>query len=111
MAETDINTRWQEMMDAGIEFSEYQPSKLHTKMMIVDDVWVSTGSINFDDRSFRINDEGNINVYDPEFAKRQVEVFEADKAKSVKIDPAKFKKRPLIERFYENFCNLFRSQL
>jgi cardiolipin synthase A/B len=111
MVRRAARSRWQEMMDAGIEFSEYQPSKLHTKMMIVDDVWVSTGSINFDDRSFRINDEGNINVYDAEFAKRQVEVFEADKAKSVKIDPAKFKKRPLIERFYENFCNLFRSQL
>jgi cardiolipin synthase A/B len=111
MVRRAARSRWQEMMDVGIEFWEFQPSKLHTKMMIVDDVWVSTGSINFDDRSFRINDEGNINIYDADFAKRQVEVFEADKAKSVKIDPKKFKKRPLIERFYENFCNLFRSQL
>ena len=81
------------------------------KIMIVDDAWVTCGSINFDDRSFRINDEGNINIYDPEFAKRQIEVFEADKKNSVRIDPAKFKKRPLMERIYENFCNLFRSQL
>jgi cardiolipin synthase len=111
MVRRAAKTRWQEMMDAGVEFWEFQPSKLHTKMMIVDDVWVSCGSINFDDRSFRLNDEGNINLYDAEFAKRQIEIFEADKAKSVKIDPAKFKKRPLHERFYENFCNLFRSQL
>lgn len=104
-------SRWQRMMDAGVEFWEYQPAKMHNKIMIVDDVWVSTGSVNFDDRSFRINDEANINVYDPEFAKRQVEVFEADKLKSVKIDPVKFKKRPLLERIYENICNLFRSQL
>jgi cardiolipin synthase len=104
-------SRWRKMMDAGIEFWEYQPAKLHNKIMIVDDVWVTTGSVNYDDRSFRINDEGNINIYDPEFAQRQIEVFEEDKAESVKIDPVKFKKRPLLERIYENFCNLFRSQL
>ena len=104
-------SRWQKMMDAGIKFWEYQPAKLHNKIMIVDEVWVSAGSVNYDDRSFRINDEGNINIYDREFAERQIEIFEEDKAKSVRIDPVKFKKRPLLERIYENFCNLFRSQL
>jgi cardiolipin synthase len=99
------------MMDAGIEFWEYEPAKLHTKIMIADDTWVTCGSINFDDRSFRINDEGNLNIYDPEFAKHEIEAFELDKAKSVKIDPAKFKKRPFWERVYENFSALFRSQL
>lgn len=104
-------SRWRQMMDAGIQFWEYQPAKLHSKVMIVDDLWVTCGSINFDDRSFRINDEGNINVYDPQFAKQQIEMFEADKQKSMHIDPAKFNKRPLHERFYENLCALFRGQL
>jgi len=104
-------SRWREMMEAGIEFWEYQPAKLHNKVMIVDDLWVTCGSINFDDRSFRINDEGNINVYDATFAKRQIEVFEQDKAQSVHIEPAKFKKRPMHERFYENLCALFRGLL
>ena len=111
MVRRAARSRWHKMMDVGIEFYEYQPAKLHEKIMIVDDIWVTGGSINFDDRSFRINDEGNINIYDPAFAKRMNEVFEADKKNSVRIDPAKFKKRPLLERFYENFCNLFRSQL
>jgi cardiolipin synthase len=111
MVRRAARSRWQEMMDAGIEFWEYQPAKLHEKIMIVDDAWVTGGSINFDDRSFRINDEGNINIYDPAFAKHMVEIFEADKKDSVKIDPAKFKRRPLLERIYENFCALFRSQL
>jgi cardiolipin synthase A/B len=104
-------SRWDEMMKVGIEFYEYQPAKLHNKIMIVDDVWVTGGSINFDDRSFRINDEGNINVYDAAFAKRQIEVFEDDKAHSIRIEPAKFRKRPWIERLYESFCALFRGQL
>jgi cardiolipin synthase len=111
MVRRAARSRWQKMMDAGIEFWEFQPAKLHNKIMIVDDTWVTCGSINFDDRSFRINDEGNINIYDPEFAKHETEVFEADKKNSVKIDPAKFKKRPLHERIYENFCALFRGQL
>lgn len=104
-------SRWRQMMDAGIEFYEYQPSKMHTKVMVVDDVWVTCGSINFDDRSFRINDEGNLNVMDAEFAKRQIEIFEADKTQSIRIDPKVFKKRPWHERFYDNFCALFRGQL
>lgn len=104
-------SRWSQMMDAGIQFYEYQPSKLHTKIMIVDDVWVTCGSINFDDRSFRINDEGNLNVMDAAFAKRQIEVFETDKKESVRIEPKIFKKRPWPERVYENFCALFRGQL
>lgn len=104
-------SRWDKMMDAGITFYEYQPSKLHTKVMIVDDVWVTCGSVNFDDRSFRINAEANANVYDAEFARRQIEIFEADKAKSEFIDPVKFKKRSVWIRCLEHFCALFRGQL
>jgi cardiolipin synthase A/B len=104
-------SRWDEMMAAGITFAEYQPAKLHTKIMIVDDTWVTCGSVNFDDRSFRINDEGNINIYDADFAAQLIKTFEADKKKSHPIDPAIFKKRPWHERFYEHFCALFRGQL
>lgn len=104
-------SRWDKMMDAGITFYEYQPSKLHTKVMIVDDIWVTCGSVNFDDRSFRINAEGNANVYDAAFAKKQIEIFEADKAKSVHIEPKAFKKRSLWIRCVEGFCALFRGQL
>jgi cardiolipin synthase len=111
MVRRAARSRWHAMMDAGIEFWEYQPAKLHSKIMIVDDTWVTCGSINFDDRSFRINDEGNINIYDPEFARGEIDVFEADKKNSVRIDPVKFKKRPFWERVYETFCAIFRSQL
>jgi cardiolipin synthase len=104
-------SRWDQLLEAGIKFYEYQPAKYHCKVMIVDDAWVTCGSINFDDRSFRINGEGNINIYDPKFAARQVEIFEQDKAKSVQIDPKVFKKRPLRVRIVENFWGLFRGLL
>ena len=104
-------SRWDKLIEAGIKFYEYQPAKYHCKSMIVDDAWVTCGSINFDDRSFRINGEGNINVYDPEFAARQIALFEQDKAQSLQIDPKLFRKRPMRERIVENFWGWFRGLL
>ena len=51
---------------------EYQPAMYHTKVMVVDDVWVSVGSTNFDDRSFRLNDEANLNVVDASVFRSQL---------------------------------------
>jgi cardiolipin synthase A/B len=104
-------SRWDRLMAAGVQFYEFQPARYHCKSMIVDDAWVTCGSINFDDRSFRINGEGNINIYDPEFAARQIRIFEQDKAQSVRIDPKRFKKRPLRVRLVENFWGFFRGLL
>jgi cardiolipin synthase len=104
-------SRWDKLLDAGVEFYEFQPSKYHCKVMIVDDVWVTCGSINFDDRSFRINGEANINVFDKEFAAQQIEIFEQDKAQSVHITPEVFRKRPWHIKAIEKFCGLFRGLL
>jgi cardiolipin synthase len=104
-------SRWGKLLDAGVEFYEYKPSKYHCKLMIVDDIWVTCGSINFDDRSFRINGEANINVYDADFAARQIAIFEQDKAKSIHITKEAFKHRPWRIKFIENLCGLFRGLL
>ncbi|MGV3773733.1 MAG: phospholipase D-like domain-containing protein [Verrucomicrobiales bacterium] len=104
-------SRWNKLLEAGVQFYEYQPTKLHTKVMIVDDVWTTCGSVNFDDRSFRINDEANINILDRDFAARQIEVFEADKALSVHIEKQEFFNRPLYIKCIESFCGLFRGLL
>ncbi len=58
----------------------------HVKVMVVDDRWTSVGSTNFDSRSFRLNDEANLNILDPVFAKGQPAVFKQDKAKSRRRD-------------------------
>ena len=79
---------WGALLDAGVQIYEYQPTMYHCKVMIVDDAWVSVGSTNFDDRSFRLNDEANLNIYDAAFAAEQVKVFEADKLKS-RLDDAR----------------------
>ena len=62
--------KWGPLLRAGVRIYEYQPTMYHTKVMVVDEVWSSVGSTNFDDRSFRLNDEANLNVLDPEFGQR-----------------------------------------
>ncbi|HSF47861.1 MAG TPA: phospholipase D-like domain-containing protein [Burkholderiales bacterium] len=76
---------WGPLLRAGAEIYEYQPSMLHCKVMIVDDLWVSVGSTNFDTRSFSVNDEANLNVFDAEFARRQSLIFEQDLEHSRRI--------------------------
>ena len=83
----------------------------HCKVMIVDDFWVSVGSTNFDSRSFRLNDEANLNVVDEAFAARQVEVFEQDKSRSHRVTLAEWQRRPFREKFGDLTANLLRSQL
>jgi cardiolipin synthase len=102
---------WGELLDAGIQIYEYQPTMYHCKVIIVDDVWVSVGSTNFDDRSFRLNDEANLNVYDGMFAREQVKVFEADKAKSRLMTRAEFKNRSKIRKFCDEIAGTLRRQL
>jgi cardiolipin synthase len=70
---------WPELIRAGVRVFEYQPTMVHVKLMVVDDVFVSVGSGNFDNRSIRLNDEANLDVLDPSFAAQQTHLFESDK--------------------------------
>lgn len=103
--------RWGKLLEAGAEIYEYRPTMYHCKVMIVDDVWVSVGSTNFDSRSFRLNDEANLNIYDHGFAARQIDIFEDDLKKSTRITYDAWRKRPLGEKIIENLAALLRSQL
>ena len=103
--------RWGELLDAGVEIYEYQPTMFHCKVMIVDDVWVSVGSTNFDNRSFRLNDEANLNVFDRDLASAQVAAFEADKARARLVTRERWQRRPWTERIVEHAAALLRSQL
>ncbi|MET0961715.1 MAG: cardiolipin synthase [Noviherbaspirillum sp.] len=92
---------WGELLQAGAEISEYQPTMYHCKVMIVDDLLVSVGSTNFDDRSFKMNDEANLNIYDAGFARAQVAIFEDDLKKAKRITYEQWKNRPLKEKAWE----------
>jgi cardiolipin synthase len=103
--------RWGGLLAAGAEIYEYQPTMYHCKVMVVDEFMVSTGSTNFDDRSFRLNDEANLNIYDASFAAEQVTIFAADLAKSRRITLAEWQGRPIREKVLEQLASLLGSQL
>jgi cardiolipin synthase len=104
-------SRWGPLLESGVEVYEYQPTMYHTKVMIVDDLWVTVGSTNFDNRSFRLNDEANLNVYDRDLAAHQTQCFEQDKSRSKRITFEDWKNRPLTEKLIERAAGLLRMQL
>jgi cardiolipin synthase len=102
---------WGPMLAAGIEIAEYQPTMLHVKGLVVDGMFSSVGSTNFDSRSFRLNDEANLNVISRDFGAQQAAIFEKDWAKAQPITLQKWHQRPLTERAWEMAAQVLRSQL
>ena len=102
---------WGPLLQAGALIHEYQPTMYHVKLLIVDGLWSSVGSTNFDARSFRLNDEANLNVYDADFARVQTETFEADLKHAQRITYEQWEARPWHEKLKERGAALFSSQL
>lgn len=102
---------WGQMLKANIKIAEYAPTMYHCKVLIVDKLMVSVGSTNFDNRSFRLNDEANLNVLDENFAQLQLNIFESDWLKSSQITYEQWLKRPFGEKVLEKVSTIFNSQL
>ena len=102
---------WGPLLKAGAEIHEYQPSMYHCKVMIVDNLLVSVGSTNFDNRSFRLNDEANLNIFDATFAERQTRIFQDDLQRSRQVTFDAWAARPFREKMKERLALILESQL
>jgi cardiolipin synthase len=111
MANWASASRWGPMLQAGCKIYRFQGALYHVKCLIVDEKWVSVGSSNFDTRSFRLNDEMNLNVLDDDFARAQVEIFEIDKKRSELVTLADWQNRTAWQKFRDRAAALTRSQL
>lgn len=94
---------YQQLLDWGLEIYEYQPTMMHVKAMIVDEVWSVFGSANFDNRSFELNDELTVAAYDRELAASLIRDFQADMQKSVQVNAATWRDRPLWHKLRQLF--------
>jgi len=92
------------MLLGGIQIFEYMAGLMHAKTMVVDGVWATVGSTNFDNRSFALNEELNLTVYDSGLARRLEESFEQDLKYSRKITYEEWSSRGIGERIYEIFA-------
>ena len=102
---------WGELLAAGVEIFEYLPTMFHVKVMIVDEYLVSVGSTNFDDRSFHLNDEANLNIYDRAFADEQVAIFTNDLKNTRAVSYDAWKRRSWREKAMERVAHVLQSQL
>jgi cardiolipin synthase len=99
------------LLRRGIRIFEYQPTMMHAKTMVVDGIFSTVGSSNFDERSFRLNDEVNVNVYDEGVAEQMTLMFFDDLAKCEEITMGKWFRRPRWSRIKESIADLLKPQL
>ena len=95
----------------GAEIFEYQAALMHAKTMVIDGIWATIGSTNFDNRSFALNQELNLTVYDASLAHRLEVIFQDDLKYSKKITYEEWNSRSVFERLFELFAFPVREQL
>jgi cardiolipin synthase len=105
---TDVKTttyagraRYEELMAQGVRIYEYGPTMMHAKTMVVDGLWGTVGSLNFDNRSLAFNNESNVVTLDPAVGATMDSIFLADLRYAKEITPAEFSRRPWTEKALE----------
>ena len=104
-------TDWGVLLQAGAEIHIYQPTMLHTKLLVIDTGFVSVGSTNFDMRSIRLNDEASLNLYSSDFASQMTAIFEEDLLAAEPYSLDHWNNRSWREKFSETLLLPIRSQL
>ncbi len=84
---------------------------MHAKTIVVDGVWATIGSTNFDNRSFALNQEINVTVYDKGTAQKLEQVFNDDLEYSKEITYEAWQSRSIFERLFDLFSFPIREQL
>ena len=95
-----------EMIRAGGRCYTYNNGFLHAKGMIVDGKVMCFGTANMDIRSFKLNFEVNVMVYDKEISKKMEQIFIKDLKKCSEITSYVYARRKIIVRVKEQFCRL-----
>jgi cardiolipin synthase len=95
-----------DLLGAGVRSFKYNKGFLHAKTFVVDGKVGSVGSANIDPRSFRLNFETNVIVFDAAFCAQMRDAFLADQAVCTELTSEAYAKRRWVVRFKEPFCRL-----
>lgn len=98
---------YDDLLDAGVEIYLYRGGLLHTKSISADGSRAMFGTVNLDMRSFWLNYEVSMFIYDPQFVQELVVLQRSYLRDAVRIDPAEWSSRPLAGRLIENTLRLF----
>ena len=99
------------LLKGGVKLYDYNRTLLHQKIVVVDGKCSSIGSTNFDDRSFEINDEVALVVYDKAIADELEETFERDLKYATERHLEEWKHRPILHKARDFASFLFNEQL
>jgi cardiolipin synthase len=111
--QTDIKTttwaaraRYEELLKGGVRVYEYQPVMVHAKTFVVDGLWSTIGTLNFDNRSLALNNESNLVVLDATIGNAMTSMFLSDLDHALEIKLETFVHRSWTERMLERGANL-----
>jgi cardiolipin synthase len=102
---------YDELLRCGVRLWEYGPTMLHAKTLTVDGAWASVGSVNFDNRSFQLQDEATLCVQSERFTSLLTEQFERDLEVSEEFELDRWRERPRRQRAQEKALQLARREL
>jgi cardiolipin synthase len=99
------------LLKNGVQIYEYRPALLHAKTMVVDGIWATIGSTNLDRRSFALNEELNVAIYDVDTAQRLERVFDEDLRNSRRVMYDDWNHRGFTSRFLELLAFPLKEQM
>ena len=102
---------YEELLECDVQIWEYCPTMLHAKTLTIDGCWSSVGSVNFDNRSFQLQDEATLCVSSESFTERLDDQFLRDLARSEPIELERWRKRSLRAKANERALTLARREL
>jgi cardiolipin synthase len=115
---TDVRTVWlagraqyEPLLEAGVRVYEWQPTTLHAKTFVVDGLWATIGSMNFDNRSLTLNDESTLMILDETVGNQMNAVFLEDLKHAEEITLERFRQRGRIQRILERAASLIQRLL
>ncbi|MDQ3723234.1 MAG: phospholipase D-like domain-containing protein [Actinomycetota bacterium] len=102
---------YEQLLEGGVRIYEYSPTMIHAKTLSIDGAWSSVGSVNFDNRSFQLQDEVTLCVCSRDFAGKLDEQFRQDLERSEEIDLDRWNGRSLPARATQAITRLARREL
>jgi cardiolipin synthase len=99
------------LLEAGVRLYEFEPTLLHQKIVVVDEIWSHVGSTNFDARSLALNEEIGVGILDAGIAAQLKAAFNEDLRRSRELKLEQWRRRPIFARAYERFAYLLHEQL
>lgn len=110
---TDVRTtllagrsHYEELLRGGVRVYEFQPAMMHAKSLVVDGAWLSVGTMNFDNRSLRLNEESNLVAYDADLGASLDSLFRAQLRDATEVRLPEFRQRGWWQRLLESGAGL-----